>query len=201
VAWWLRRPWWVLLPCAVAAVFSREQNTAFVAIVLGCAAWRRQWATGAGLAAALALWGAWALLLWHVYQQVPLLSAQGNFERPFFGLYFLLMHLGDVQQLLWRNRVCLALLALQALLAVDLLRRPADAALRLTALFSLALIAVGGPLIFEDAWSYARVYASLPLAVWLGCVQTRRRWPLPLLAAYVLVQAELVFVEGRGINW
>ncbi len=56
VAWLLRQPWWVLLPCALAAVFSREQNTAVVAIVLACAAWRRQWPTCAALAVVLALW-------------------------------------------------------------------------------------------------------------------------------------------------
>ena len=46
-----------------------------------------------------------------------------------------------------------------------------------------------------------RVYASLPLVVWLGCVRSRRLWPLPLLATYVLVQAELVFVDAIGIHW
>jgi hypothetical protein len=198
VGWLFRVPWWLLALCGAAAVFSREQNAAGLAVVFACAAWERRWLTCAGLAAALALWFGWVLWLAHVYQASPFLSAsEGNFSLvPFYGWYHAWTHLGpDVKHGL-RTVLCLLLLAFQTGLALDLLRRREVApAIRLALLVGLGLMLVGGAAIYEDVWSFGRVFAPLPLAVWLGCVQARRLWALPPLSAYLLVQWGTVAAE------
>jgi hypothetical protein len=196
VAWLLRAPWWTVALCGAAAVFSREQNAAGLAVVFACAAWQRRWLTCAGLAAALALWGGWVAHLWHLYQIKPFLPSEGNFDRPVAGLWSAWTHLGPGANRAARALLCLLLLAFQTALALDLVRRRAvDPAVRLTALFVVGLTLVGGPAIYDNPWSFARVYAGLPLAVWLGCVQMGRRWPLPPLSAYLLVQWGTVLKE------
>jgi hypothetical protein len=191
VGWLFRRPWWQLGLAGAAAVFSREQNAAVLAIVLVCAAWERRWLTCAGLAAALALWFGWVAWLVQTYQDSPFLTEQeGNFTRwPFYGWFYAWTHLGPNYQYVVRTLLCLGLLAFQSVLALELMRRrEVDLAIRLAALFGVGLTMVAGKSIFEDPWSFARAFANLPLAVWLGCVQARRLWPLPWLSAYVLVQ-------------
>jgi hypothetical protein len=196
VAWLLRGPWWVLALCGAAAVFSREQNAALVAIVLGCAAWQRQWRACGGLTGALALWAGWVAYLWQMYGTTPFLSADGNFALPFGGVWFAVTHAGPDMKYAARALFCLGLLMFQALLALDLVRRrSADPVLRLAAVCMVALALVGGPAIYVNPWSFARVYAGLPLAVWLGCVQLGRLWPLPPLSAFLVVQWAAVIKE------
>jgi hypothetical protein len=86
---------------------------------------------------------------------------------------------------------------LQLGLALWLWRLPGDRVIRLVALAGAGLAVVGGMALYGDNWSYPRVFAWLPLAVWLGCVEARRRWPLIALSApCVLPLAVLVRVWG-----
>ena len=80
-------------------------------------------------------------------------------------------------------------------LSIWLLRTPGDRLIRLTALAGAALALLGGLSLYGDNWSYPRVFAWLPLGVWLACVQLRWRWPLVALSApCVLPLAVLVRV-------
>jgi hypothetical protein len=196
LGWLLRWPWWSLALCGGAALFSREQNAAWIAVVFFCALGRRQWLACAGLGTAVVLWGAWVEWLQLRYHESPFLSSRGHLDVPFSGWYYACLHPGHDYGHVLRTFFCLALLVFQSVLALDLLRRrEVDPALRLAALVALGLALVGGEAIYEDIWSFSRVYAALPLTVWLGCVQSRRLWPLPLLAAYLLIQWAVVANE------
>jgi hypothetical protein len=60
----LRWPWWSMLPWALAAVLTREQNVAVVAGLLALALWRRDRPLALGLVAVLLAWAGWAATLW-----------------------------------------------------------------------------------------------------------------------------------------
>ena len=45
---------------------------------------------------------------------------------------------------------------------------------------------LGGPAVYESGWSYARVFVWMPLAVWLWCLQSGRRWPAVVLLVAVM---------------
>ncbi len=81
-----RQPAWWVGVAASAAVFTREQNAALLAVVIGHALWERRWGTAAAVSLAVAAWGAWALWLTHVYGAHPFLPGKGNFGPPFTGL-------------------------------------------------------------------------------------------------------------------
>jgi hypothetical protein len=183
VAWLFRWPWWALALAALAGVLAREQNVPIVLIVLGLAAWRRQWLTVAALAVVLLLWGAWLATLWHLYGVWPFHPTEGAFDHPLSGLWMRILHFKPFKP----DGVCVALLLLQIALSFYLIRRKADAAVVLVALFGSALALMGGEVFYCDYWSYSRVFAMLPLAVWVGCVQTRLRWPLAVTATQFLV--------------
>ena len=87
----------------------------------------------------------------------------------------------------------LVLILAEAGLAVYLLRLRPDPVVALTALGGAALTVLGGFILYEDHWGYSRVFALLPLAVWLGCVQARWRGPLVLMSASFLVPLGVVF--------
>jgi hypothetical protein len=78
-------------------------------------------------------------------------------------------------------------LTLQLGLAVWLWWTPGDRLIRLVALAGAGLALVGGLALYGDNWSYTRVFAWLPLGVWLTCVQLRWRWPLVALSTPALL--------------
>jgi hypothetical protein len=196
IAWLRRWPWWIAALCAAAALFSREQNVLVVLLVLAGAVGRfeRRWI--AGLLAALMTWLLWLSVLRFFYGEWPLLPAGGNLGVPFAGLLYRWTHVAsESRSFALFHIVCLATLTLQLGLAVWLLRTPSDRVIRLVALAGVALALVGGVALYGDNWSYTRVFAWLPLAVWLACVQLRWRWPLVALSApAVLPLAVLVRV-------
>jgi hypothetical protein len=186
----LRGPLWVQLICAAAAVLGREQNVAVVGVALAASAWRREWAAALGLAGAAALWAAWMATLRIVYGASPFLPSQGNFGPPFAGMAYAWTHLpGPKGSLLVAalNAFCLLALAGQLMLVAGLARLRPDPALLLTALAGALLAVLGGVWIYEDRWSYMRVFAWLPLALWLGFARAGRALPLLLLAATALL--------------
>src|SRR5262249_47267909 len=130
----------------------------------------------------------WVLWLRSQYGLWPVLPAQGNFARPLSGLWYAWTHLRGASGLGGRrtiavNGYCLLLLAVQVLLVgVLLLRRP-DPVVFLAALGGVVLVLTAGVFIYEDKWSFMRVFAWLPSALWLGFARAGVRWPLALLAA------------------
>jgi hypothetical protein len=191
VAWLFRWPWWALVLGALAAVLGREQNVPIVVILLGLAAWRRQWLTVAALAAVLVVWAGWLAVLWQMYGLWPFHHTEGAFDRPLAGLWLRLSHFKVKSP----DGLCVALILLQIALSFYLIRRRADPAVVLVALFGSALALMGGDVFYCDFWSYSRVFAMLPLAVWVGCVETRLRWPLAVTATQFLVPVAVAVHE------
>jgi hypothetical protein len=73
-----------------------------------------------------------------------------------------------------------------------------DRLIWLTALAGGALALLGGMSLYGDNWSYPRVFAWLPLGVWLDCVQLRWRWPLVALSAPALLPFAVLFRVWTG---
>ena len=183
VAWLRRWPWWAVMLGALTAVLSREQNVPIVLIVLCLAAWRHQWLTSASLAGVLVVWGVWIANLWHMYDVWPFHSTQGAFDRPLAGLWLRLSQFKPFTP----HGVCVSMILIQIGLSAYLIRRKVDPAVVLVALFGSLLALMGGSIFYCDVWSYARVFAMLPLAVWIGCVQTKRCWPMAVTATQFIV--------------
>jgi hypothetical protein len=188
---WLRRwPWWAATLCAVAAVFSREQNFVVVFLVLFFAfrSPERDWRWLIGLLAALFSWSLWLGVLWFYYRQVPSLPTSGNLDAPLSGMIYRWTHLAkEFPPFALFHFLCLTTLILQLGLAIWLLGKPGDWVIRSTALAGGSLAVIGGMSIYGDSWSYPRVFAWLPLGVWLACVQLRWRWPLVALSTPALL--------------
>jgi len=203
---WLRRwPWWAASLCAAAALFSREQNLAVVLLVLTFAIWRagrvnasvdvnrgvntpRSPKLVAGLLVALLAWSLWLGVLRLFYGEWSLLPANGNLGPPLAGMIYRWTHLADESRSFALFHVlCLATLTLQLGLAFLLIWTPGDRLIRLTALAGAALALLGGMSLYGDNWSYPRVFAWLPLGVWLACVQLRWRWSLVVLSTPALI--------------
>jgi hypothetical protein len=188
IAWLRRWPWWSALPCAAATLFSREQNVVVVMLVLAFAVARfdKRWI--AGLLAALLAWSLWLGVLRLFYSEWPLLPSNGNLGAPLSGMFYRWTHLtSESKPFALFHIVCLSALTLQLGLAFWLVRTPGDRLLRMTALAGAALALLGGVSLYGDNWSYPRVFAWLPLSVWLACVQLRWRWPLVALSAPALL--------------
>ncbi len=189
-AWLVRGPAWVIALCALAAVFSREQNTGIVLLLLVAALWVRRHREVAGLALALLAWAGWVAALGASYGVWPFLPGQGNFAWPLEGFLFRWAHLdypsGSRREALL-HLAAMLLLTLQCLLTAYLcLRASGGRVALLVALAGVALAALGGIFLYEDAWSYLRVLVWLPLGLWLAGLQTRRGWVLLLLAPDVV---------------
>jgi len=178
-----RWPTAVVAAWAAAAVFCREQNTAVAALVLLVAAVRGRWREAAALGGVLLAWGGWFVWLRFQYGVWPLLPAEGNLGRPLSGLWFAWTHPPATTSGAAVNGFCVLVLAVQVALAPALLFTRPDPALFLTAVAGAALAVIGGEFIYCDYWSFMRVYAWLPLALWLGFAREGVRWPLAVLAA------------------
>jgi hypothetical protein len=190
IAWIRRWPWWAAGLCAAATLFSREQNVAVVLLVLlfvlRSADLDRRWLPA--LLAALLLWSLWLGVLRLYYGQWSLLPAGGNLGPPLAGMLYRWTHLAtESRSFALFHVLCMATLTLQLGLALGLLAIPGDRVIRLTALAGAVLALFGGLSLYGDNWSYPRVFAWLPLGVWLTCVQIRWRWPLVALSAPALL--------------
>jgi hypothetical protein len=194
VTWLLRGPWWALTLGAGAALFSREQNLAIVLAVFLGAVWRRQTLTCAGLAGALALWAGWIGVVAVRYGVWPFHGMEeGHFGLPLAGMLSRLSHLDQVPS---RASAAVHLVSLLLLLfeiglavylALHLVRLRADLVLPLVTLAGAALALLGGFILYEDHWGYSRLFAWLPLGLWLTCAHLRWRWPLVLTSVPVML--------------
>ncbi len=195
VAWLFRWPGWAVALAALASVLGREQNVPIVLIVLALAGWRRQWLTAAALVGVLALWAGWIAVLYQMYGVWPFHPAAGAFDRPLSGLAIRLAHFKVTSVFALPDALCVTLILLEIALSLYLIRRKADPAVVLVALFGSTLALMGGNVFYCDFWSYSRVFAMLPLAVWVGCVQTRLRWPLAVMATQFLLPIAVTYRE------
>jgi hypothetical protein len=84
------------------------------------------------------------------------------------------------------NVIGLSIVLLQLVLCGLLVIRRPQPLTAAIALAGMALALLGGPVVYESAWSYSRVFVWMPLAVWLGGVQTGRSWPTFLLSVTFL---------------
>jgi hypothetical protein len=197
---WLRGwPGWMAALCAAATLLSREQNVLVVLLALLFALRRgdRRWIMG--LLAALLTWSVWLGILRWGYGEWPLLPSQGNLAAPFSGLIYRGTHLtSESKSFALFHVVCLSALALQLALALALTWTPGDRLLRAVAWVGAVLALCGGIALYGDNWSYPRVFAWLPLAVWLACVQRRWRWPLVALSLPALLPLAVVVRVWSG---
>jgi hypothetical protein len=174
----------VIVLCAAAAVFTRQQNALIVAAVAAGAWWSGRRGLAAGLAAVLGLLGVWALALSAAYPGAPLLPSDGGmFGWPLEGF---LGRCRDVPRLSGlRNQAMDTLrllhLAVQVGLAAYLLTRPCDVNVKATMLAGALLAVSAGSTNYADPWAFLRLFAWLPLGVWLAAAQLRRRWCLVAL--------------------
>jgi hypothetical protein len=140
------------------------------------------------LLVALLLWSAWLCILRGIYGKWPLLPAGGNVGAPLSGMFHRWTHLSDESRsFAILHIICLLTLSLQLVLTAWLLRSPGDRLIHLVALAGAGLAVLSGTIVYGDTWSYTRVFAWLPLGVWLSCVQLRWRWPLAALSAPCLL--------------
>jgi hypothetical protein len=173
---WIRQ-WhtgWLAVSAGLA-VFAREQNLVVVAIVLVLGVADRDARRVAALVAVCCIWAVWAALLWRMYDDSPF--PMGNFGPPFAGILKRLadptgkstgvpIHLFGLGCLLLEMTACLLL--------------PIVRANRFTILIAgagVGLAVMGSSAIFEDVHAYLRVFAWIPMALWIGSVQSRQRWP------------------------
>jgi hypothetical protein len=202
IAWLRRWPWWALGLSAAATLFSREQNVAVVLLVLlfvlrSADSDRRRLTS---LLGALLLWSLWLSVLRLFYGEWSLLPAGGNLGPPLAGMLYRWTHLAtESRSFALFHVLCMGTLTVQLALVLALLVKPGDRVIRLTALAGAALALLGGMSLYGDNWSYPRVFAWLPLGVWLGCVQLRWRWPLVALSAPALVPLAVLVRVWTGV--
>jgi hypothetical protein len=185
-AWVFEARWhWIAL-AALLAVFSREQNLALVGLVALAAPYRGRLRTAGAVAGVLALWTAWVILLRCAYGSWPFLADSGQFEMPFAGMWFRWRHLGGNQGFSRRLAIIHAasLIHLLVLLAVALVLawRQRNRVLAAATLGGVALAVLAGHNIYMDFWSYTRVFAWVPLCIWLSGLQMGRTWTLYCLS-------------------
>jgi hypothetical protein len=190
-AWMCRGQPAVVALCAVAALFSREQNAAIVVLVMAAAVVQKRYGTAGGLAGVLMLWVGWVAALRLRYGDWPFLPAQGNFARPLEGFLFRWSHLaypsGKTGEALVHLTAMLGL-TVQSVLAVYLLvrARRGERVAPLVALAGAVLAVLAGMYIYNDAWGYMRVLVFLPLGLWLAGLQARKGWVLLVLTPAIV---------------
>lgn len=199
--WLLGWRWWVLTLWAAAALFSREQNLAVVAILLAAAVLARRPRAAAGLAAVIVVWLVWIGALWLGYQRWPFQSGEGLFAWPLAGMIGRWVHpTGDSGGRLsaLQNLLGLSYLTVQILLALALTTFRADWTLKAVLLCGVGLAVLGGPPFYMDLFGYTRLFCFLPLGAWLVSVQARKRWPMWLLTPAAVWPFAVVLRAWQG---
>ncbi len=196
-AWLWGWPAWSLGLWAAAALFAREQA---VLVVLGLAAIavrQHKGSVAAALGTALAAFACWVGVLRLTYAAWPVLPTEGNLAPtwggiplPFHGLWQRWTHLHlDTAGL--THLLGALIVSSQLVLVGFLLFRRADPALLVTGAAGALLAVIGGDCIYLDYWSYPRVFAWMPLALWLAAAEEGRGWMMGALALPVTLQLYL----------
>jgi hypothetical protein len=174
---WLRRyhAAWLGL-AALLALFAREQNLVVVAIIAVLALWERDWKRVIALALPALAWAGWAAFLWDWYGDSPF--PLGNFGPPLVGIATRFASPAGRSMNLPVHAVALTCLTIELVACAIVM--PLFLPERSTMLLGwagVALAVLGSPMIFDDVYAYLRVFAWVPLALWLWAVQTGRIWP------------------------
>jgi hypothetical protein len=183
-SWLMGGKWYHVVLWTVAALFSREQNAAVVFVVLAAALVKRRYRSATAIVAVLALWGGWVIFLHAGYGTWPVLPRSDYFFGvPFKGMWFRWTNLGfSGSRVSAGLHFCrMLLLTAHCGLALYLAMRTPDRVVSFLALGGVALAVLTGMASYEDAWSYTRVFAWIPLAVWLAGVRLRLARPMWLL--------------------
>jgi hypothetical protein len=195
-AWVWEWPGWSLGLWAGAALFSREQNLLVVLWTLSIAVARQRRGAATAMVLALLVWAGWVLTLRQMYGVWPMLPTHGNFAPkvygipiPFWGLTYRWSRIAFARDGV-TNALASIMLTWEVFLTAWVLLRGRESVLRLAALAGAILAIEGGISIYEDLWSYARVFAWMPLSLWLEAAQSRRRWRMTLLALPVVLLKE-----------
>jgi hypothetical protein len=192
-AWVLRWPWWNVTLWAAAAAFARETNVPVVLIVLLAASVQRR-LTAAGILFALLLWGTWIVVLRANYGTWPFLPTPGNFAFPLSGALDCLGPLNGLRSSAKAGVLLgyMALLLMEAGIAVYLIRRGVDLVVIGTVLYGATLLVTSGSFVYASPWSYTRAFGCLPLAAWIACSQGRSRWGLAITAIPAILPVAVV---------
>jgi len=182
VSWLLGRGAWVVSAWAMAAVLSREQNAIVIGIVFTEALLQRRWRVCACLSAVLAAWLAFLVLLHDVYGAWPIYSE--NMSTPFKGIIYRLNHIkgGTGSRGLPIHAIPIAELLLQIGLCLAMIFYRPQRPVLLVALAGAALAIMGGIPLYDTAHAYMRVFAWMPVGIWLWSIQSGRAWPVWLLS-------------------
>ena len=200
VGWLLGWRSWHLALWAVAAVLSREQNVAVVAILLLDALLRRRWRSAAAFIAAGLVWLGWICLLREVYGAWPFVA--DNTATPFSGIFYRLGHMtGGFGTPSSPTHVfgMFLLLAQIGLCAFVLYHRPGRV-ITLVCLCGTTLAIVGGMGIYTILETYTRVFWWMPFGVWLWSMQSGRRWPVLVLSLAVLLPLGSLFQAWNTVH-
>jgi hypothetical protein len=179
-AWIVEARWYWIAGAALLAVFCREQNLAWVGLIALAAPFRGRFRTAGAIVGVLTLWVAWVALLRLAYGSWPFITDSGQFEAPFAGMWYRWKHLGG--NLGFSRRLAIihaaSMIHLLALLgaALVLAWRQRSGVLAAATLGGVALAILAGHNIYMDFWSYTRVFAWVPLCIWLCGMQTGRLW-------------------------
>lgn len=179
-AWLIDARWYWIAVAAFLAIFSREQNLAVVGLIGLAASCRGRWRTAAGIAAVLGIWTAWVCGLRISYGSWPYLNDQ--LEWPFAGIWFRWRYIGGNWGFSRRLAIIHAASMIHLLLLVGvafvLAWRQRNRVLAVAMLGGVALAILAGHNIYMDFWSYTRVFAWVPLGIWLSGMQMGQTWPL-----------------------
>ena len=185
VGWQRRWPVWAMALCGLAALFCRETNLLVLGVILLIAAAARRWSLVAAMVGCVAVWGLWVVVVFQLYGQWPFLPRGGNLGLPLVGVIeHFQSRVPTIESLALRFSHFLAIgfLLVQALLGVYLLLKEGEPAVKLLLAGGLLLSLCGGAAVYASPWSMLRVFALIPLAVWLLSIQSRRIGPLIVLS-------------------
>jgi hypothetical protein len=163
------------------AVLSREQNVAVVGLVATNLVIGKRYRAGLAMAIPALALTAWVLILKSWYGHWP--TAPGNTGMPFDGFRYRFVrmtggrHTGESPT----HLLAMGTLTLHLLLSAWLFMRTSPWLPRFLAALGFALAAIAGESVYMNLESYTRVFWWMPLGVWLGALQSGKRWPLWLL--------------------
>jgi hypothetical protein len=199
-AWLLNARSGTLFVCGLMAALSREQNITIVGIIALLSFWKEQWARVGGMVAVITIWMMWILTLRLTYGQMPFVSDNLGWPRLEGWLWHFTRFGVDRATTMKAIVNCMALsfLLVQVGLAVSMPCFRAEPLVTLTGLAGAAFVLGTSPEILSNAHNYLRVFAFLPLSIWLWSMHSGRNWPALLLSPMAAWPCYVVLQAWRG---
>jgi hypothetical protein len=189
---WTQRPsWGVTLLATIVAVFAREQNLVVLAVVMRFAFQQQRWKDFTAVTLGLLIYAAWLGYLGCLYGKMPFVEGTGNFEAPLSGIIFRCRHLGGMERFSARFGIIISLAMIHLLFQLGLvcyfsLQRRSDPLVMGMTLAGAALALTAGNYVYVDFWSFTRIFAWMPLGLWLLSLQANYRVVLYSLVVPIL---------------